>query len=243
MNCKVCNTRLGAGDRSCPNCGNEVKGTTGGYLRASENTPLPSAKLSTARDEIETDDDVELELDEVSGSDIKPAPPPPPPPPTRARSAPARPQRGESKPVKRKPAGGAPLFSPDATSMRALLSEQPEMLEPGLRVYCNDDGVAVGAGYRTDVGEIDLLAQDRRGDLVVVMISEKEQAEGEDLVSDVLRRLGWVRKRLSDGKNKVRGIVLCVEVPEDLSYAAAAVVDTVAFKTYRVALTFEDLEV
>jgi hypothetical protein len=37
--------------------------------------------------------------------------------------------------------------------------------------------------------------------------------------------------------------VLCVDVPEDLSYAAAAVIDTVAFKTYRVALTFEDLEV
>jgi RecB family endonuclease NucS len=110
-------------------------------------------------------------------------------------------------------------------------------------VFTDDEGAAVGAGYATDVGDIDLLASDRRGDLVVVMISEKEETEGEDLVSEVLRRLGWVRKHLGGGKKKVRGIVLCVDVPEDLSYAAAAVIDTVAFKTYRVALTFEDLEV
>jgi hypothetical protein len=267
MNCKVCNTRLGAGDRSCPNCGNEVRGAGGSYLRASERSSLPAANLSTARDEPEAEEDVELELDEVtndpergpgasgssgagaSGSGVSGSGAAssgasgsgavrPPPKPSRA----AKPQR-EHKPVKRKPAGAAPLFSPDAGSMRAMLAEQPEILEPGLRLYTNDEGVAVGARYRTDVGDIDLLASDRRGDLVVVMISEKEQAEGEDLVSEVLRRLGWVRKHLGDGKTKVRGIVLCVDVPEDLSYAAAAVIDTVAFKTYRVALTFEDLEV
>jgi hypothetical protein len=256
MNCKVCNTRLGAGDRSCPNCGNEVRGAGGSYLRASERSSLPAASLSTARDEPEVEDEVELELDEVTGdpvparspaTSVPPPTPTPTPTPTPSAARPSRPTpkppRGESKPVRRKPAGAAPLFSPDAASMRALLSEQPEMLEPGLRVFANDEGVAVGAGYATDVGTIDLLATDRRGDLVVVMISEKEETEGEDLVSEVLRRLGWVRKHLGGGKKKVRGIVLCVDVPEDLSYAAAAVIDTVAFKTYRVALTFEDLEV
>ena len=39
-----------------------------------------------------------------------------------------------------------------------------------------------------------------------------------------------------------RAIVLCEEAPESLSYAAAAVSDTVTFKTYRLALVFEDLE-
>jgi len=40
----------------------------------------------------------------------------------------------------------------------------------------------------------------------------------------------------------VRGIVLIEGVPEKLSYAAAAVADTLAFKTYRMAVRFEDVE-
>ena len=143
----------------------------------------------------------------------------------------------------RKASGSAPLFAPDPAGLRALLTEQPEALEQGLGVFRNDDGTPVGAQYSTAVGEIDLLATDRNDNLVVVMISEKSEPEGEDLVSAVLQRLGWVRKHLADGQCKVRGIVLCVEVPENFSYAATAVLDTVAFKTYRVALTFEDLEV
>ena len=78
---------------------------------------------------------------------------------------------------------------------------------------------------------------------MVVLISEKGGNEGEALVAEVLKRIGWVRKHLGQGKKKVRGVVLCDSAPEDLSYAAAAVSDTVRFKTYRVALAFDDLEV
>ena len=42
---------------------------------------------------------------------------------------------------------------------------------------------------------------------------------------------------------ETRGIVLCAEEPEDLSYTAAAVADTVCFKTYRLALDFNDIEI
>ena len=52
-----------------------------------------------------------------------------------------------------------------------------------------------------------------------------------------------LRNRVDELGKKVRGIVLCEQPPESLSYAAAAVADTIAFKTYRVALTFEDLEI
>ena len=40
-----------------------------------------------------------------------------------------------------------------------------------------------------------------------------------------------------------RAIVLVEEPPASLPYAAAAVADTVLFKTYRVALVFEDVEI
>jgi RecB family endonuclease NucS len=107
-------------------------------------------------------------------------------------------------------------------------------------VFRNDQGEPVGADYSCGVGDIDLLATDARGGLVVVMVSERGQ--GEELVAEVLQRVGWVRKHLGEGRRKVRGIVLCEQPPESLSYAASAVADTVSFKTYRVALTFEDLE-
>ncbi len=73
------------------------------------------------------------------------------------------------------------------------------------------------------------------------MISEKNQ--GDELVAEVLKRVGWIRKHLGEKDQRVRGIVLCEDPPENLSYTAAAVADTVSFKTYRVALTFEDLKI
>lgn len=227
MFCKNCNTRLNPGERTCPNCGNDA-GPEAAMSRPSKPAPLPATGLSTAKDP-EEELEVELELNEVSGEVSAP-----PKPAAKREAAPAT-----SKAPARKPSGSAPLFAPDPAGLRALLAEQPDALEDGLKVFRNDDGNPVGAHYSTGVGEIDLLASDARGDLVVVMISEKGQ--GEELVGEVLQRVGWIRKHLGEGEKKVRGIVLCEEPPANLSYAAAAVSDTVAFKTYRVALTFEDL--
>jgi hypothetical protein len=235
MFCKKCNTRLEPGERTCPNCGNDA-GPDAAKARSSGPGPLPSAELSTAKDP-EDDLDVELELNEVTGEPPSPTPPaaePKPAPKPKATPAP-------SPAADRKPSGAAPLFAPDPAGLRALLAEQPDALEPGLGVFRNDDGSPAGAQYSTGVGEIDLLATDAQGNLVVVMISEKGQ--GEELVGEVLQRVGWIRKHLGEGEKKVRGIVLCEEPPESLSYTAAAVSDTITFKTYRVALTFEDLAV
>jgi hypothetical protein len=236
MFCRNCNTRLGPGERTCPNCGNDV-GPEATLARPSRHTPLPAPELSTAKDPEEEDLEVELELNDVTGE---------PPPPTQPAAEPKPASEPKATPATspaadRKPSGAAPLFAPDPAGLRALLAEQPEALEPGLRVFRNEDGAITGAQYSTGVGEIDLLATDSEGSLVVVMISEKGQ--GEELVGEVLQRVGWIRKHLGEGEKKVRGIVLCEEPPESLSYAAAAVSDTIAFKTYRVALTFEDLSV
>jgi hypothetical protein len=59
-------------------------------------------------------------------------------------------------------------------------------------------------------------------------------------VPATLQRIGWVRKHL--GKGKVRGIILVEQAPENLSYTASAMAGTITFKTYRVAVTFEDVE-
>ncbi len=287
MYCKLCNTRLNPGEKTCQNCGSATTKPSPAAATASV-SKLPSPELSTARDlDVEEEEvDVELELDEVTveidanaDSGTQPAPEP-----EKLRAAEPKPKahsksetRAKAKSKIRNPfksrststpkpaaevekpsapevsspessgsaavsdASATPFFAPDPAGLRTLLIEQPDALEPGLNLYCNDDGTPVGADYSTGVGDIDLLATDSDGGLVVVMISEKNQ--GDELVAEILKRVGWVRKHLGEEDQRVRGIVLCEDPPENLSYAAAAVTDTVSFKTYRVALTFEDMEI
>lgn len=227
MNCKICNTRVPADERACPNCGVETQpeksyGSTGP-------TKLPAADLSTAKG---TDDEDLVELNDLT-DEIPEAGP-------RKESKPRTKPAASRKAAAAKPSSTKPLMASDAASLRRLLAEDPTVLEPDLEVYCDDEGTPLGASYASGVGEIDLLATNDAGDLVVVLISRDQ--EGEELVAEVLQRIGWVRKHVSRGKSRVRGIVLCEQAPESLSYTAAAVADTVQFKTYRVALCFEDLE-
>ena len=134
-----------------------------------------------------------------------------------------------------------PFGSPDPVGLRALLADQPELLEPGLAVYASEKGTPLGAGYTSAVGEIDLLGRGADGGLVVVMVAESH--EGPELIGGVLQRIGWVRKHLAGKGQEVRGIVLMEQAPDSIVYAAAAVADTVVFKTYQVALTFSDFPV
>jgi hypothetical protein len=142
------------------------------------------------------------------------------------------------------PRGGGdeplPPLAPEPKQLRELLVAEPAILEAGLRVHCDEQGKAVGAGLSTAVGDIDLLARDASGAFVVVMVSELD--EEAELVTRVLQRIGWVRKHMGDGKQTVRGILLVEEPSSELCYAAAAVADSVALMTYQLALTFEAVE-
>ena len=216
MHCKLCNTRISPGEKACPNCGADVRGMSGSHpvpaTRRAAGRLAPSSLAAGARE-------ADAEVEETSGSKAAPA--------------------AAGKAAGGAPAGAAPM---GPAGLRALLADQPELLEPGLRVYRDESGAAAGVGFGTGVGEIDLLATDGRGNLVAVMVAEKGRGE-EDLVAEVLQRIGWLRKHLCDGRQQVRAIVLVEEPPASLPYAAAAVADTVLFKTYRVALVFEDVEI
>jgi len=214
MHCKLCNTRISTGEKACPNCGADVRGMSGSHPapRRVSGRLGPSSLTPGARE-------AELELDEVAHHKAG---------------------HGAAAGAAPRPAANAPPMGP--AGLRALLADQPELLEPGLGVYRDEVGAAVGVDYATGVGAIDLLATDARGSLVAVMVAEKGRSE-EELVADVLQRIGWLRKHLCDGPQQVRAIVLVEEPPASLPYAAAAVADTVAFKTFRVALVFEDVEI
>ena len=129
--------------------------------------------------------------------------------------------------------------------VRRIVAERPDLVEAGLRVHTDAEDETVGVGFSTAVGDIDLLARDSAGGWVVVVIAEPGDGgvPGKELVGDLLQLMGWVRKHLGAKGQEVRGIVLLESLPEDLGYAAAAVANTVEFKRYQLALTFESVDV
>ncbi len=224
MNCKLCATVLEEGTRNCPNCGHEVGAKVGPEkgkgVKSTKTIPPTPVRLDLDLEE----EDVEREPEPEVGVEFD--------------------LEEEVERVIEAPKGSVvstPIFTLDAAGLRKMLARQPELLEPGLNIVTDEKGRLVGSGYATDVGTIDLLARDAKGGLVVVTVAESGQ--GEEVVAEILQRIGWVRKNLGKGKQKVRGIVVLEQVPKNLSYAAAAVADTIAFKTYWVALTFGDVEV
>jgi hypothetical protein len=246
MLCKVCNTRVDPGRSACPNCGSH---SLSALLNADLDStaklpnlgyePDPSPQEADATDIVELNEpaEVEVELDEPAEMELNDA--------AEVTSGESDvPQEEKDDPPPAVPAGKASrkglLGTPDAVGLRAMLVDQPALLEPGLSVYAGEKGTPLGAGYTSAVGVIDLLATDADGNLVVVMVAAPN--EGADLISGVLQRIGWVRKHVSGGSQRVRGIVLMDQVRDSIVYAAAAVADTVEFKIYRVALTFEDVE-
>ena len=216
MHCKLCNTRLGENVRFCPNCGNDA-----GSVSLSGKETQPKAARSMAR--------LPIRPPKRGGAEIELAEP-----------ANSNDSSGSVRATPRAPSGPA-LLSPEPAAVREMLAGRPELLETGLRTHTDPQGKSVGSDFSTEVGEIDLLGRDAAGSYVVVMIAERGQ--GENCIAEVLQRIGWVRKHLAKGAERVRGILLMDQPPESLSYAAAAVADTIAFKTYRMSLCFEDLQI
>jgi hypothetical protein len=105
--------------------------------------------------------------------------------------------------------------------LQNYLARNLEVIEPGLRLYVDESeaitGIEVDAGGR----RIDILAVDRNNSLVVL---ELKVSKGYDrVVGQLLRYVNWVRKELADPGQKVRGIILCRNMTEDLRLACAGV--------------------
>ncbi len=77
-----------------------------------------------------------------------------------------------------------------------------------------------GVEYPTDVGPIDILAQDSSGAFVIF---ELKLSKGPDrAVGQVLRYMGWVKKHLA-GSKSVLGVIVAREIGEKLKYAVSLV--------------------
>jgi hypothetical protein len=104
--------------------------------------------------------------------------------------------------------------------LQRYLAENLTCMEPGLRLYEYDGvrGIEFEAG---DGRRIDILAVDRNGGLVVLEL--KVSRGFERVIGQILRYMNWVRKEVAEPGQRVRGMIVCRTISEDLRLACASI--------------------
>ena len=85
----------------------------------------------------------------------------------------------------------------------------------------------------TDVGRVDILAEDGEGTLVVMEVKVGEAKDS--AIGQVARYMGWYSK---SQEKPVRSILIASDFPEGVQYAAS-VIPNLTLLTYRVNFSFE----
>lgn len=86
-----------------------------------------------------------------------------------------------------------------------------------LKLY-GDSSFKEGVEYSTQVGSIDILAQDRNGNFYVFEL--KRARASDQAIGQVLRYMGWIKENLSEGK-EVHGVIVAKHISERMRYAAS----------------------
>lgn len=86
---------------------------------------------------------------------------------------------------------------------------------PSLELFV-DESQRVGKEYQTEVGRIDILAQDANGDFVVFEL--KLERGLDQALGQLLRYMGWVKRHLANGR-EVTGVIVASSIDERLRYA------------------------
>ena len=110
-----------------------------------------------------------------------------------------------------------PPYYPDCfvheKELQSLFTKDPTKIEAGLRL--------VGAEYPAGNRRIDLLCLDNNESFVVVEL--KLSLAYDQVLGQLLRHVGWVKKYLAKPKQHVRGIIAANKVSEDLKLATSVV--------------------
>jgi restriction system protein len=102
------------------------------------------------------------------------------------------------------------------------------------KIYIDSEG-HFGQQYDTDVGPIDILAVELKSKSFVI-IELKKGRPSDQVIGQVLRYMGWVKKNLCNDDQAVKGLVICRDPDPKLSYALEMTNDirllyyTVSFK-------------
>jgi hypothetical protein len=91
-------------------------------------------------------------------------------------------------------------------------------------LYAKEGDPEAGYEFPCDVGRIDLLARHRQKKEWLVVELKRDQT-GDATVGQVLRYMGWVRGKLAQPGESVRGLIIARQVDQGLLYAVSAVPD------------------
>ena len=86
-----------------------------------------------------------------------------------------------------------------------------------LKIYEDAEGLD-GQQFATDTGPIDILATEPATASFVV-IELKKGRPSDQVVGQILRYMGWVKENLCKNNQAVKGLVICRDPDQRLSYA------------------------
>jgi restriction system protein len=98
-----------------------------------------------------------------------------------------------------------------------IVSNFETIFKGELKIYEDAEG-NTGQQYDTDIGPIDILAVEPKSRAFVV-IELKKGRPSDQVIGQILRYMGWVKKNLSTEGQAVKGLVICRDRDLKLSYA------------------------
>lgn len=102
-----------------------------------------------------------------------------------------------------------------------------------------EDGELVSQQYKTAIGDIDILAQDKKTKQYVV-IELKRNQPSDDTVGQLTRYMGWLEEHKTKGKS-TKGIIIAARYDERLHYALKKIRDTEVY-LYKVDFKLREFE-
>ena len=109
------------------------------------------------------------------------------------------------------------------------------LLEPGLKLYEDEDSQFSGVEFPAGQRYIDILAVGTDGAYVV--IETKVSRAYDRVVGQILRYMGWIKENLAD-EAAVRGIIVASEISENL-IPAASFVDNIRLVEYEISFSLK----
>jgi len=100
-----------------------------------------------------------------------------------------------------------------------------------LKIFTDTNG-NFGQQYFTDVGYIDILAQDENGNFVVIEL--KKGKPSDQVIGQTLRYISWVKKNLCKENQKVEGMLIVGGVDKKLQYSIEEVKNLIKIKIYSI---------
>jgi len=112
--------------------------------------------------------------------------------------------------------------------LKNFLAKNMSIIESGLKLYEDEENKKNGLEFPVDGRYIDILALDKNNNFVVV---ELKVSRGYDkVVGQLLRYKNWVRRNMTEDGKRVRGIIICKEITDDLLLACDGLDDIELFE-------------